>query len=110
MRLVGLIVGGALVLAAGSAGAGYGFAQGSFSGFGQLEWQSNCSKPFFPQARNAESWQASSVTDDYQRYTRCVTDRAKNDIDYAGDRVVEEAKDEMKKVREDAEYAGWSFE
>lgn len=109
MKRLGLVSIGAILLSAGSAGAGYGYAQGSFSGYGQLDWRSNCSKPLFPQARNAESWQTSSVTSDYQRYSRCVTDRARNDIEYASDRVIEEARDEIDKVKDDAELAGWTF-
>lgn len=108
-KSIGLIVLGAVVLSAGSAGAGFGFAKGRFSGFGQLEWESTCSKPYFPRAEYAEAWQASSITSSYQDYVRCVTDNARGDMAYASDRIVEEAQEEIDDVKSDAQLAGWTF-
>lgn len=94
--------------AAGSAGAAYMFPQGRFSGFGRLEWESSCSKPYFPSAEYAEDWQRQSVSDDYLRYTRCVADQFENDARYAQNRMLEAAEEELDKIKRDAQLAGWN--
>lgn len=106
--LIMVVTVAAVSAAAGSTGATYLFPQGRFSGFGRLNWESSCSKPYFPSAQYAEEWQTQSVGDDYRRYTRCVADQLEHDARYAQTRMVEAAQEELDDVKRDARAAGWA--
>lgn len=99
----------AALIAGSAAGAQYGFARGQFSGFGGLQWESNCRKPRFPSAEYADEFQAESTTRDYRRYTDCLAEQAPADSQYAANQVVEEAQDELDEVKSDARRAGWNI-
>ena len=110
MKKLAIVTALAAGLIAGSAaGAQYGFARGQFSGFGGLQWESNCSKPRFPSAEYAEEYQADATTRDYQRYTACLAEQATADSQYAANQVIEEAQDELDEVKADARRAGWNI-
>ena len=79
---------------------------GSFSGsFLGLEWESRCTKPYFSSYRRSYD----NTPAEYETYVRCVQRKARADSQYAAEKVIEDAVDEVEKVQRDAEIAGYTF-
>jgi hypothetical protein len=79
---------------------------GSFAGsFLGLEWRSQCTKPYFSSYRSSYD----TAPADYETYVRCVQRKARADSQYAAEKVIEEANDEIEEVQRDARLAGYTF-
>ncbi|WP_426040753.1 hypothetical protein [Brevundimonas sp. TWP2-3-4b1] len=76
------------------------YPDGRFTGgYGNLDWESGCSKPSF-YGDHDEAFA------DYQTYTSCLRRASRNDAEYASERVLEEAASELRSVNSEGQRAG----
>ena len=110
MRPVGWALVGFAAGIAATASASILGAEGRFSSLiGNLDWESGCTKPYWPPLRRANEGQITAAKYEYDGYQDCLVRRAKADTAYASNAVYEGAKKELRAVQSDGEGEGWTF-